>query len=145
MTVGMPWSLAMCLMAWVLLTHRQFPLGREPLPGGKQGVLEKLKKLGPMCTAERRMLAVAVVTPLLWLFREPVAGWGWAPALGLADRVNNAMVALAMAVVCFLLPSGGTRKQPLLEWDWTARVPWGPPIPPFFHARLRHSGVWRYR
>ena len=35
------------------------------------------------------------------------------------------MVAMAMAVVCFLVPSGGQRKQRLLEWDWTTRVPWG--------------------
>jgi len=119
MAVGVPFALSIGFVAWILLT-RLFPLSAEPLLGGQTGVLEKRKKLGTMSIPEQRMLVIVLVTPLLWM----LSGL-WAPPLGLARKDANAIVAMAMAVVCFLLPAGGQRKQRLLEWEWTTRVPWG--------------------
>ncbi len=101
--------------------------------GGGAVVAAELKKLGRMRRAEWAMLAVFLTTALLWILREPVKGWGWAPMLGLFDvvdgrqvsYVHDATVAIAMALVCFTLPLGDRPGEPLLKWSATKRVPWG--------------------
>jgi hypothetical protein len=71
------------------------------------------------------MAVVFATTALLWIFRQPVAGFGWAPWLGVSDYVTDATVAMTMAVVCFIVPAGRLRGPALLNWECTRRVPWG--------------------
>jgi sodium-dependent dicarboxylate transporter 2/3/5 len=78
------------------------------------------------------MAVIFAITALLWLSREPVPGFGWAPALGLGrDAAANivyaedATVAMLMALVCFVLPSKEWRGPRLLDWETASRAPWG--------------------
>jgi sodium-dependent dicarboxylate transporter 2/3/5 len=66
------------------------------------------------------MMGVVSATALLWMTSE-----FWAPRVGQSGRAGSAMVAIAMALLCFLLPSRRGGKLRLLEWEWTVRVPWG--------------------
>jgi sodium-dependent dicarboxylate transporter 2/3/5 len=124
MSMGVPVVLLLGFAAWILLAYRLFPVGSRPLFGRDQ-ILKELDRMGPMTNAERRMIAICVVTVLLWIFREPVRGWGWAPGLGLASRVSDGTIAMSMALVCFLLPANRERGKRLLEWELTRRLPWG--------------------
>jgi sodium-dependent dicarboxylate transporter 2/3/5 len=123
MKLGMPFAFALIAVAWLLLVYRIYPVGRESFFGGEGVIRQELKKLGPMRQVEWRASAVFAATALLWVFREPVRGWGWAPALGL--EVTDATVAIFMALVCFVLPAGSGKGQRLLEWKSAVRVPWG--------------------
>jgi sodium-dependent dicarboxylate transporter 2/3/5 len=87
-----------------------------------------------MTAAEWRILIIFIATALLWILREPVPGWGWATLLGLDKQnvdgksvtfVDDSTVAIGMALVCFLIPSGRADRRPLLTWESTVRVPWG--------------------
>jgi sodium-dependent dicarboxylate transporter 2/3/5 len=78
-----------------------------------------------MTSAQWRMAVIFLITALLWIFREPVEGFGWAPLLGAEDWVNDGTSAILMAVVCFVVPSGSKAQTPLLQWKATERVPWG--------------------
>lgn len=74
------------------------------------------------------MAGIFAATALLWIFREPIEGWGWGPALGLNEKgfkVDDSTVAILMGLVCFMLPAGGRERRPLLTWQATSRVPWG--------------------
>jgi sodium-dependent dicarboxylate transporter 2/3/5 len=99
-------------------------------------IREQLRALGRMKPAERRMLLIFLTTAVLWIFREPFEGWGWSPWLGvdqlaLADGtetielVDDGTVAMLMALICFMLPSGEPGGGALLRWQSTVRLPWG--------------------
>ena len=47
---------------------------------------------------------------------------GWASVFPVAKNINDATVAIAMALLAFLLPVG--RDQRLLEWPEFKRIPW---------------------
>lgn len=131
MVFACPFSLLMLGISWLLLTFVLFPVGGEPLLGGREVVRAQLAQLGPVTRHEVRMLCLFGATALLWILREPVRGFGWAPWLGvdrLADGtrlVDDGTIAMAMALLCFIVPAGDKSGRPLLEWKATARLPWG--------------------
>ncbi len=127
MLLAVPLAAVFGLVCWGVLVML-FRVQKSGILGGRDVIADELAKLGPMQPAEWRMAFIFAATALLWIFREPVGGWGWGPALGLdgeAYAVDDGTVAIAMAVLCFLLPSGGTTRRPLLTWEVTTRVPWG--------------------
>jgi len=88
--------------------------------------------LGPMSREERSVAAVFALTALLWLTRKGIQvgevhlpGWqSWVPHGRLLD---DGTVAIAMAVLLFLLPArqaDGSRTT-LLDAGVFARLPWG--------------------
>lgn len=123
--MGLPYALAMGAVCWLILTRWLFPVSSEPLCGGNAALLQSRLKRGAMSSAERRMLVIAVVTILLWISSGPAPGWGWSEWVGLPVRTANALAAMAMALLCFVLPAGAHKHQRLLDWERTARMPWG--------------------
>jgi sodium-dependent dicarboxylate transporter 2/3/5 len=70
------------------------------------------------------------LTALLWLTGRgvqfgalAVQGWQTLPVFG--GRVDDNVVAIAMASLLFMIPSRDRRGERLLEWRHTAEVPWG--------------------
>ncbi len=51
MALAMPFTAAMLLLAWLLLTRVLFPVGAEPMLGGKSIIREQLQALGPLLGA----------------------------------------------------------------------------------------------
>ncbi|MGY8771235.1 MAG: SLC13 family permease [Pirellulales bacterium] len=122
----LPFSLIFLIICWVVLTRLLFPVGGESSLGGRTVIQKSMHELGPMSQAEWTMGVVFVCTALLWVLREPVSGWGWAPLLGVDEKwANDSTTAIVMSIICFLLPSGKKDKSRLLEWSVTKRVPWG--------------------
>ena len=108
---------------------------------------ERLLELGPMSTAERRVLILFVGTALLWLFRRPlelgsvqlIPGWAqlvpaWFEFLGNSGEVegggfiNDSTVAILVAVLLFFIPSGKRSEDgqpiPLMNWETAVKLPW---------------------
>ncbi|MBP1689954.1 MAG: sdcS [Deltaproteobacteria bacterium] len=129
MMIGAPIAIVMTPLAWLFLTRVAF---RVPATadGSDDVVLQQaLADLGPMSTPERRILVVFAATALLWVFRADLdVGFatlpGWTRLLPDPRAVDDTVIAVGMATLLFLLPSGepGT---PLLGDDWPQRVPWG--------------------
>lgn len=130
MMMAGPVSLTLLLACWGLLAHLLFPVGQGDF-GGQQLIAQQRRDLGRMTTAERRSGVIFLVTALLWVFREPIRGWGWAPLLGLGARasggelIDDSSIAIAMAALCFIVPRDTWRGPPLLTWKSTIEVPWG--------------------
>ncbi|WP_418281040.1 SLC13 family permease [Halorubrum sp. DTA98] len=114
MLVGVPIALVFLLITWVLLVVVLRPtIDRQP---GRTDVIEKqLSELGAMTTGERRVLAVFGLVAAGWIVRpfvlQPVV-----------PMLTDAMIAVAGAVLVFLIPVDGDR---MLDWEYTSRVPWG--------------------
>ncbi|MEL6895040.1 MAG: SLC13 family permease [Planctomycetota bacterium] len=71
----------------------------------------QMPAVGPISTAEIRVLAVFTATALLWVFRsEPMGGWNqWlpgAPDMANGKTIGDATVALGASLLLFLIPAG---------------------------------------
>ncbi|MUW13658.1 DASS family sodium-coupled anion symporter [Halorubrum sp. CBA1125] len=114
MLVGVPIAVIFLLITWVLLVVVLRPtIDRRP---GRTDVIDaQLRELGAMTNGERRVLAVFGLVAACWIARpfvlQPVV-----------PMLTDAMIAVAGAVLVFLIPVDGDR---LLDWEYTARVPWG--------------------
>ena len=116
----MMWALPIAL---VLLPIAAFWITRNI---DHQGHIE-LPEVGNWTTAERRVLAVFVVTALLWITRTgPFGGWSnWFNV----PYTNDAIVAFLAVIALFVIPSGekavdGTSIR-LMDWETAEKIPWG--------------------
>ncbi len=130
MMLALPFSVVFLALGWVLLTRLVFRLPDGELMGGHETIGRLRRELGPMSRDERRAATVFVATAVLWMTRAGVTLGdlsvpGWADLAGLQGKVDDAVVAVSMAVVLFLLPSSERAGERLLEWRMTSEVPWG--------------------
>lgn len=123
MLVGVPLMLVLLAVMWVLLTKVLFTVSSAPADaqGGasKAVVVDELKKLGKMSTGEWIVSAVFILTALLWIF-NPLLTDSF-PALKLTD----AGIAMAGALVLFLIPINFSKGEFVLDWQTASRLPWG--------------------
>lgn len=130
MIIGVPWAIIMLGIAWVVLTKLVFRPEIDTLPGGKELIREEHAKLGKMTTPERRVGWIFAGAIFFWIFVPFIAQIGWVtenlPFLG---NINDAQVAMAAAVACFLVPAERVRDDrmgtPLLRWSAAKEIPWG--------------------
>lgn len=86
-----------------------------------------LARPGRWSRAEKTALALCAATALLWIFRAdinlgPMTLHGWARLFPNAKFIGDATIAMAMAMLAFLLPAGEEKR--LLEWEEFKRIPW---------------------
>src|SRR5699024_4495099 len=129
MLIGVPWAIVMLGIAWVVLTKLVYRPEINELPGGKELIRQEHAKLGRMTTAERRVGWIFAGAIFFWIFVPFIAQIGWfvdnLPFLG---RINDAQVAMAAAIACFLAPAKRARDArsggPLLRWSAAKEIPW---------------------
>jgi len=89
-----------------------------------------MEKLGKMKRGEAMILVVFVAAALLWIFRSDInlgslTIRGWAGLLGVDEYVHDSTVAMAMGILCFILPVDMKRNVYLLDWKHARQAPWG--------------------
>jgi sodium-dependent dicarboxylate transporter 2/3/5 len=87
-------------------------------------VRDALADLGPVSRGEWTTLGVFGLASFLWITRpllEEVAIGGVRPLAGLGD----AGIAMLAALLLFVLPVDWRRGRFALDWETTARLPWG--------------------
>jgi sodium-dependent dicarboxylate transporter 2/3/5 len=139
-------------VVWLVLVRITCRVSGARLPVGREVVAEDLRRLGPLRGPERTVLIVFLLTAVLWITRSiPIGetnhGWSaclerWLTAEGplhypfRAAYINDATVALAMAVLLFVIPAGREaegggagsptgRRRFLMNWQTAQRLPWG--------------------
>lgn len=131
--VGLPIIVVFLPLTWLYLCRfgTSIPLSAIRFTSSQDVIRRELAALGPMSVPERRVLTVAAVTGLLWIFRAPLdlgAFYipGWSQAFPIPGYIHDSTVAMAMAVLLFALPSGNADGTRLLDWKAAARgIPWG--------------------
>ncbi len=138
MLLGVPIMLVMLVIIWLLLTRVFFRSPAE-LKLSSTVIDEEYRKLGPMSFSEKAVLWVFVATAALWVGRQDIAlgaatlpGWeNLLPAsafdAGGASLLEDGTVAIAMALLLFLIPSRA--KDPaaparVLDIDVFRKIPW---------------------
>ena len=120
MVVGVPLLLVMLPVTWWILV-RQAGLGaRARGPDAvREGLQTRLRALGPISVAERRMAIVFALLVAAWLLRKPLV------ELTGATAVTDSGIAVAAMLAVLVLPSGRAPGDTLLRWHDTERLPWG--------------------
>lgn len=128
MLATLPIGLLFVPLCWWILTRFALRVEGESLAGA--AVLDAERRaLGSMGAPERRAAWVFAAAVFGWVFRTDlelglftVPGWErLLPDPGL--ELSNSTVALALALLCFLLPSGAPSGGTLLDWDTARKVP----------------------
>ncbi|GAB3648357.1 SLC13 family permease [Streptomyces sparsus] len=128
MKIGVPLAAIFLVIAWLFLTRVAYPTELTDVAGGKQVIQQEINKLGRMSRGEWNVLAVFVSAALLWVFKDPITGWGaLTSVLPFTANLTDEAVAIGAVVLLFLIPVS-LKKGVTQTMDWrTAQsgIPWG--------------------
>ena len=116
MLVGVPLAVVLLALCWFLLTKLLFKPEISEIPGGKELINGELRKLGPMSSGEKRVLAIFVLAALSWVF---------VPVFFDPAPISDSGIAMAVGLLLFFCPAGAERGVRLLDWDSAVKLPWG--------------------
>jgi len=119
MLVGLPLSAAMLPLAWLALTRIVFKVNFVTSDEGRAALRKMKTDLGPITVPETRVAIIFSVTALAWIFRKLLVEL---PGLSALD---DSIIAIAGAVMLFVVPSGEKSDPLLLRWQYAEQLPWG--------------------
>lgn len=112
-----PLSLLMLLLAWLYLTRVAYRDTRGSSGQTRSLLQQQLHELGPLSREEGAVMAIFTLVAAGWILR------------GLMDiswlkGVSDASIAMAGAVMLFVVPSNWREGQFLLDWQSAVKLPW---------------------
>lgn len=118
MVVGIPVSLLMLPLGWLLLTRILYPVSFVSSQETRSELARRYEALGSMSSAEKRTAMLFAFLVAGWIARKPIAS-----VLGI-QGLSDSGVAMIAALLAFIIPSGSDRHA-LVHWSDTTRLPWG--------------------
>jgi sodium-dependent dicarboxylate transporter 2/3/5 len=114
--MALPIAISLFFLAHFVNTRILFTVQSDRLHGMGKLLDQKIEKLGPQGSGEKRVQLVFLATALLWIFRTPLSDL---PGMAF---LSDPIIAVASAVSLFIIPSG--ERGPLLNWEDTRSLPW---------------------
>jgi sodium-dependent dicarboxylate transporter 2/3/5 len=119
MTLGLPVSLVLIGISYLVLVKWMFPCRGLQFGATNDVIREELQKLGPASPREKRVLLIFGITVFLWIFRTLINEL--IPALGLTDTA----ISMFGALLLFTFPFRFRKLSFILEWKDSRRLAWG--------------------
>ena len=116
MKLGVPVSICMLALAWLILTKIIYPVNFSTSQETRNMLSQMLNEMGPMSKDEFKVGVVFFMAAGLWMFRSLIDNY----VIGLTD----AGIAILVAISLFIIPSSG-RNGELLSWEQSSKLPWG--------------------
>ena len=90
---------------------------------------DQYKQLGPISFEEKVILIDFILLAVLWVFRANIKIGaitipGWSQIFPYPNYLNDGTVAIAMALILFVIPSIKEKGKRILDWDTAAKLPW---------------------
>ncbi len=124
--LAQPLVVLLLFTCWWYLTRIAVPVDVEQIPGGRKLIQDQLKEMGPMSRGERTVLAVFMVTALMWIIRRPLTNWTWlVDQLPMVGRLDDTVIAMAGALAMFIIPVNWRQLRFALGWQRVSELPWG--------------------
>ncbi|TNF36498.1 MAG: SLC13/DASS family transporter [Gammaproteobacteria bacterium] len=117
MLFGAPLSFTMLMLTWFYLTRIGFHCEFRELPGGKQAIRQQLNLLGPMSSAEKKVLGVFLLVAIGWIVRGLVD-------IPVFKQLNDSSIAMMGALLLFIIPANFSKGEFLLDWQTARNIPW---------------------
>ena len=115
MLVGVPMAIVFMAITWFLLTFVFFKPEITEIPGGRAMIQAEYKKLGRASSGEKLVLAIFILA---------AASWISVPLVWPGSNIADAVIAMAVALVLFLVPANLRTGVPLLNWGSARALPW---------------------
>ncbi len=117
--IGLPFSCIMIFIIYTLLVKFIYPSRLTQLHQSRDIIAEELAKLGPINSAEWRVLIIFLITIFLWVTRVYLNEL--LPFIKLSDAGISVLAAFAF----FTIPFNFNRGEFTLRWEDTVKLPWG--------------------
>jgi sodium-dependent dicarboxylate transporter 2/3/5 len=119
MMVGLPMSALMLPLSWITLTRWVFKVDFITSGEGRAALKTMKDEMGSITIPEKRVALVFFVMASCWVFRPLLIKL---PGLSALD---DSLIAIAGAILMFLVPSGQKEDPLLLRWKYAEQLPWG--------------------
>lgn len=119
MTIGLPFSIIMVGICYLVLVKWMFPNRDLKFNASKDVIHTELEKLGPTSGKEKMVLAIFGVTVFLWIFRTLINNIF--PQLGITDT----MISIFAAIALFAIPYNIKNGDFIITWQDTSKLAWG--------------------
>ena len=125
---AMPVSLVLFLSTWVLLYTLYKPAHFESACTG-EALKNEYHQLGKASYEERIVLILFTLLAVLWLTRANLALGnftlpGWSALLPHPEQVNDGTVAIAVAILLFIIPTSAKNGMRIMDWKTAKKLPW---------------------
>ncbi len=129
MLFALPTALILFSLTWIILYMLFRPEKDAWIGVGRMLITRQLQKLGKRSYEESVVLIVFVLLALLWLFRADLELGsytlpGWAGILPYGTYLNDGSVAIATAVLLFIIPAGKGKGTTIMDWKTASALPW---------------------
>ncbi len=126
MAVGLPFSVVMLPLTWLLLTRVLYP-PRDLIGNAEALIAHERSALGKTSRGEKLTALVFALTALAWVLRqEKTFGDMTIPGIETwLPFVHDSTIAMTAAVVLFLLPVDWRKGEFVLDWQTARKIPWG--------------------
>ncbi|MDJ0712424.1 MAG: DASS family sodium-coupled anion symporter [Woeseiaceae bacterium] len=119
MLVGLPLTILMLPLAWLVLTRIAFKVDFKTSAEGHAALRAMKDELGAMTPAEKRVAIIFSLTAFAWVSKKLLVQ---IPGL---EGLDDSGIAMMGAVALFLVPSGEKTDPMLLRWQYAEKLPWG--------------------
>lgn len=118
MLIGLPIAILLGTCCYLLVVHVLFPNRLPNLEGTDLLLNQKLKSLGTLRSAEKKVLTIFSLTAIGWILQLPIN------RMLQEEILNDTNVAMFGGMLMFLVPTNFHQHEFLLHWDDTKRLPW---------------------
>ena len=118
MLICTPLAILLLLSLYWVMVKWLYPNGMKEDEATRRLIHSEVEALGKMSPAEKRVLAVFLLTATLWITRSLINSLG-------IIKLDDNMIALIGGIALFMVPSGKSPKEGLLVWEDTKRLAWG--------------------
>lgn len=119
MLIGLPMSALMLPLAWLAMTRWVFKVDFVTSEEGRATLRKMKDDLGSITVPEIRVAIVFLLMASAWILRPLLIK---IPEL---KPLDDSLIAIAGAVLLFLIPSGEKSDPLLLRWKYAEQLPWG--------------------
>jgi len=121
MMMGVPFTCLMLGVIYFVLVKWVYPNKFEHSATAQPGsvINAELAKLGAMSALEKRVLIIFALTICLWVLRANINEWQS------VIRLSDTGISMLAALSLFAIPSSFSKGQFVLDWQDTAKLPWG--------------------
>jgi sodium-dependent dicarboxylate transporter 2/3/5 len=118
MLICTPLAILLLFSFYLVMVKWLYPNRMKEDEATRRLIHSEVEALGRMSAAEKRVLAVFLLTALLWISRSLINSLG-------VIKLDDNIIALVGGIALFVVPSGKEAKEGLLVWDDTKRLAWG--------------------